>query len=63
MQLSFHKAFKNVCRFLDIRGQRFAVLAPKIPYYMYVIYDLDFDMMSLILSRATFPLLTLMTNY
>ena len=46
--------------FWDIRGQRFAVLAPKIPYY--VTYDLDFDMMRLRLSRATVPLLTLITN-
>ena len=37
------------------------VLAPKIPYY--VIYDLDFDMTRLKLSRATVPLLTLITNY
>ena len=37
------------------------VLAPKIPYY--VTYDLDFDMMRSRLSRATVPLLTLITNY
>ena len=37
------------------------VLAPKIPYY--VTYDLDFDMIRLRLSRATVPLLTLITNY
>ena len=36
-----NNAFQNVCRFRDIRGQRFAVLAPKIPYY--VTYDLNFD--------------------
>ena len=33
----------------------------KISYY--VMYDLDFDMMRLRLSRAKFPLLTLITNY
>ena len=37
------------------------VLAPKIPYY--VTYDLDFDRMRLRWSRATVPLLTLITNY
>ena len=37
------------------------VLAPKIPYY--VTYDLDFDMMRLRFSRATVPLLTLITKY
>ena len=37
------------------------VLAPKIPNY--VTYDLDFDMMGWRLSRATVPLLTLITNY
>ena len=37
------------------------VLAPKIPYY--VTYDPDFDMMRLRWSRATVPLLTLITNY
>ena len=42
-------------------GKIFAVLAPKIPYY--VTYDLDFDMIRLRLSRATVPLLTLITNY
>ena len=40
-QLLFNNAFQNVCRFRDIRGQKFAILAPKIPYY--VTYDLDFD--------------------
>ena len=44
-----------------VRGQRYAVLAPKIPYY--VTYDLDFDMIRLRLSKATVPLLTLITNY
>ena len=39
----------------------YAVLAPKIPYY--VTYDLDFDMMRSRWSRATVPLLTLITNY
>ena len=37
------------------------VLAPKIPYY--VTYDLDYDMIRSRLSRATVPLLTLITNY
>ena len=60
-QLSLNNAFQNVSRFRDIRGQRFAVLAPKIPYY--VTYDLDFDMIRLRLSIATVPLLTLITNY
>ena len=60
-QLLFNNAFQNVCRFRDIRGQRFAVLAPKIPYY--VTYDPDFDMMRLRWSRATVSLLTLITNY
>ena len=60
-QLLFNNAFQNVCRFRDIRGQRFAVLAHKIPYY--VTYDLDFDMMRWRLSRATVPLLTLISNY
>ena len=60
-QLWLNNAFQNVCRFRDIRGQRFAVLAPKTPYY--VTYDVDFDMMRSRLSRSTVPLLTLITNY
>ena len=60
-QLLFNNAFQNVCRFRDIRGQRFSVLAHKIPYY--VTYDLDFDMIRLRLSIATVLLLTLITNY
>ena len=60
-QLLFNNAFQNVCCFLDIRVQRFAVLAHKIPYY--VTYDPDFDMMRLRWSRATVPLLTPITNY
>ena len=60
-QLLFNNAFQNVCRFRDIRGQKCAVLAPKIPYY--VTNDLDFDMMRLRMSRSTVPLLTLITNY
>ena len=44
-----------------IYGQISVDLAPKIPYY--VTYDLDFDMMRLRFSRATVPLLTLITNY
>ena len=38
-----------------------SVLAPKIPYY--VTYYLDFDMIRLRLSRATAPLLTLITSF
>ena len=37
------------------------VWAPKIPYY--VTYDIDFDMIRLRLSRATFLLLALISNY
>ena len=47
--------------FVVFEGQRFAVLAPKIPYY--VTYDINVDMMRLRWSRATVPLLTLITNY
>ena len=57
----FNNDFQNVSRFRDKRGQIFAVLAPKTPYY--VTYDLDFDMIRSRLSRATVPLLTLITNY
>ena len=60
-QLLFNNAFQNICRFRDIRGQRFTVLVPKIPYY--VTYDLNVDMMRLSWSRATVPLLTRITNY
>ena len=60
-QLLFNNAFQNVCRFRDIQGETFVVLAPKIPYY--VTCDLDYDMIRLRLSRATVPLLTLITNY
>ena len=60
-QLLFNNAFQNVCRFRDIRGQRSAVLAPKIPYY--VTDDLNFGINRLKLSRATFLLLTLISNY
>ena len=56
-----NNAFQNVSRFRGIRGIIFAVLAPKIPYY--VTYDLDFDMMRWRLSRATVPLLALISNY
>ena len=51
-----NNAFQNVSRFRGIRGQIFAVLAPKIPYY--VTYDLDFDMID-----GTVPLLPLISNY
>ena len=60
-QLSFNNAFQNVCRFRDIRGQTFAVFAPKIPYY--IKYYLNFDMIRLRLSRSTVQILTLITNY
>ena len=60
-QLFFNHAFQNVWRFRDIRGQTVAVLAPKFPYYLR--YDLVFDMIRLRLSRATFLLLTLISNY
>ena len=60
-QLLFNNAFQNFCRFRENLGQRFAVLAPKIPYY--VTYDINVDMMRLRWSRATIPLLTLITNY
>ena len=30
----FFNAFENACRFRDTKGQRFAVLVPKIPYYV-----------------------------
>ena len=39
----------------DKRGQRFSVLAPKIPQY--VTYDLNYDMIRLRLARATILLL------
>ena len=57
----FNNAFQNVCRFRDIRGQSFAVLDPKISYYVHVTYDLNFDMNRLRLSRTL--LLTLISNY
>ena len=60
-QLLFNNALQNVCRFRENRGQRFAILAPKIPYY--ITYYLNVDMMRLRWSRATVPLLTLITNY
>ena len=60
-QLLFNNAFQNVSRFRDKQDQIFAVLAPKIPYY--VTYDLDFDMMRFRLSRKAVPLLSLITNY
>ena len=60
-QLLLNNGFQKVCRFRNIRGQRCAVLAPKIPYY--VTYDLDFNMMRFRLSRTAVPLLSLLTNY
>ena len=60
-QLLFNNAFQNVSRFRDKRGEIFAGLAPKTLYY--VTYDLNFDMMRSRLSRATVPLLTLISNY
>ena len=47
-----NNAFQNVCRFRDIRGQRFNVLAPKIPYY--VTFDLNSCINRFRLLRATF---------
>ena len=41
-QFLFNNAFENVFRFRDIRGQRFNVLAPKIPYF--ATDDLNFDL-------------------
>ena len=60
-QLLFFYAIQYACCFLDIKGQLHVVLAPKIPYY--VTYDPNFDMMRFRWSRATVPLLTLITNY
>ena len=60
-QLLFNNAFQNVWRFRDKRGQIFVVLAPKIPYY--VTFDLDFEMIRMRLSKATVPLITLISNY
>ena len=53
--------FKMFAVFEIYEVKVFAVLAPKIPYY--VTYDVDFDMMRFRLSRSTVPLLTLITNY
>ena len=57
----FNNAFQNVCRFRDIEVKSFAVLDPKISYYVHVTYDLNFDMNRLRLSRTL--LLTLISNY
>ena len=54
-QLLLYNAFQNVCRFRDIGGQRFVVLAPKIPNY--VTFDLNNCIIRFRLSRATFLLL------
>ena len=54
-QLLFNNAFQNVSRIRDIRGQRFIVLAPKIPNY--VTFDLNNGIIRFRLSRATFLLL------
>ena len=59
-QLLFNNAFQNVCRFRDIRGQRFAVLAPKIPNY--VIFDLNNCIIRFRLSRGTFCFYNLYQN-
>ena len=42
----------------DIRGQRFSVLAPKIPNY--ITYDLKYGMIRLRLAKATILLLKIM---
>ena len=60
-QLLFNNALQIICRVRDIRGKSFAVLAPKIPYY--VTYDLDFYMIRLRMTRAILLLLTLISNY
>ena len=60
-QLLFNNTLQNVCRFRDVRGQRFAVLAPKIPYN--VAYDLDFDMIRMRMTRETLLFLTIISNY
>ena len=60
-QFLFFKAFQIVCRFWDIKGQRFAVLVPKIPNY--VINVSNFGMMRLISTSGTIPLLLLVTKY
>ena len=56
-QLFFNNAFQNGCRFRDILGQIFTVLAPKIPFY--VTYGLNHGMIRLRLTRAPVPLLKL----
>ena len=54
-QLLFFNAFQNTCRFRDIMGQRFAVLAPKI--LNFATKDLKNDMMRLRSTSGTIPLL------
>ena len=49
--------FKMFVVFEIYEVRDFAVLAPKIPYY--ITYDPEFDIMRLIWSKATVPLLTL----
>ena len=53
--------FKMCVIFEIYEVEKGPVFAPKIPYY--VTYDLDFDIMRSRLSRATVPLLTVITNY
>ena len=60
-QILFNNALQNVCRFQGIRGQRFDILAPKIPHY--VIYDLNYGMIKLRSHRATVPLHKPISNY
>ena len=57
----FCNIFQNVSYFQDIRGQGFAVFAPKIPYY--VTYDLNHIMVKFTISKATYLLLKLISNY
>lgn len=54
-------ASQNVCQCRDTRGQRSAVLAPQISFY--VTYDLYYDIVRLRLSRAILPHLEVMSNY
>ena len=60
MQLLYNNAFQYVCCYQEIRGQRFAVLTPKNPYY--VPYDVNYGMIRLRL-KSTIPLLKPISNY
>ena len=58
-QLLFNYPSQNVILFRDKQGKIFVVLVPKIPYY--VSNDIDFNMIRLRLSKATVPLLLLIS--